>query len=71
MFAEDDKVQSFHTLKALSNNGYNLVFPTVIQDHPTKTMGEVLDSIPRIRNSIFRLYKIEPSNYNTAAALLS
>ena len=71
MFAEDDKLRSFHTLKALSNKGYSLVFPTVIHDHPTKTMGEVHDSILLIRNSILLMYMIEPSNYNTSAAILS
>jgi sporulation protein YlmC with PRC-barrel domain len=71
MFSEEDKLKSFHTLKALSNEGYNVIFPTVIYDNSSKTLGEVYDSILVIRNSIFKTYKIEPSHYNTAAALLS
>lgn len=44
LFSEEDKLKSFHTLKALSNKGYNIIFPTVIYDDSSKTVGEVHDS---------------------------
>ena len=71
MGSEEDKLKSFYTLKALSNKGYTIIFPTVIYYDTSKTLGEVYDSILGFKNSIFKMYKIEPSAFNTAAALLS